>query len=367
MAQELYQKEQNSLLRSLTVLDSDLADFVSNDYLGLAASEEIASVTQEILQKYNLQYVNGSKGSRLLAGHSAFAADLETYLANFYEGEAALVCNSGYTANTSLLGAIPQRSDALVYDESIHASLKEGARLSFAERISFKHNNLEHLERRLQALEKPAIIVVESLYSMDGDFANLPEIARLANEYNAALIVDEAHTTGIAGQEGKGLSIESGIQTNCLARVYTYGKGPGSHGAVIIGDKVMVDYLVNNARPFIYTTALPPHSLANIWAATLVFSRSNEARQQLNLNIATFVTCNAGKGNLDSPIQFVMVGSPVKAKELASRCQAQGFAVKAVVAPTVPAGMEGLRIIIHSYNTHTQIERLCKLLNTEEQ
>jgi len=149
--------------------------------------------------------------------------------------------------------------------------------------------------------------------------------------------------------------------------VYTYGKGPGSHGAVIIGDKILVGYLVNNARPFIYTTALPPHSLANIWAATLVFSRSNEARQQLNLNIATFVTCNAGKGNLDSPIQFVMVGSPVKAKELASRCQAQGFAVKAVVAPTVPAGMEGLRIIIHSYNTHTQIERLCKLLNTEEQ
>jgi 8-amino-7-oxononanoate synthase len=362
LQQSLDKKKATHSLRSLTLTDPNLTDFISNNYLGLAENVGTTSLITNILQNYGLAHTHGSTGSRLLAGHSALAADLEEFLAQFYEGESALVMNSGYVANAALLSSIPQKTDVILYDERIHASLKEGARLSFASRVPFQHNNLEHLERKLQAQEKPTFISIESLYSMDGDVAPLAAICQLATDYNAALLLDEAHTTGIIGTEGKGLAIELGLAQQCFARVYTYGKGPGGHGAVIVGDKVLTNYLINTARPFIYTTALPPYSLASIWATTLSFQSATVQRTQLDNNINTYLQAMNGEGNQGSPIQFIAMGSPQKAKEIAKHCQELSFGVKAVVSPTVPEGQEGIRINLHSYNTASEIESLCRTI-----
>ncbi len=358
--QALAKKEATNSLRKLTLNNPDLVDFVSNDYLGLAENKETTATINTILSNYGLVHTHGSTGSRLLAGHSALAADLEVFLAQFYEAESALVFNSGYVANTALLSTLPQKTDAILYDERIHASLKEGARLSFASRVPFQHNNLEHLERRLQAQEKPTFISIESLYSMDGDIAPLDAICQLASDYNAAVLLDEAHTTGIMGNEGKGLAILNGVADKCFARVYTYGKGPGGHGAVIVGNQVLTDFLINSARPFIYTTALPPYSLASIWATTLTFQKATKARAQLNENINSFLVHLIGNAN--SPIQFIATGSPETAKALANHGQANGFNIKAVISPTVPEGKEGVRIILHSQNSIVEIEKLCQTI-----
>jgi len=362
LQQSLAKKEAAHSLRSLAKTNPNLTDFVSNNYLGLAENEDTTTLINSILQNYGLTNTHGSTGSRLLAGHSALAADLELFLAQFYEAESALVMNSGYVANAALLSSIPQKTDVILYDERIHASLKEGARLSFASRVPFQHNNLEHLERKLQAQEKPTFISIESLYSMDGDLAPLQAICQLASDYNAALLLDEAHSTGIIGTEGKGLAIELGLAQQCLARVYTYGKGPGGHGAVVVGAKPMTDFLINTARPFIYTTALPPYSLASIWATTLTFQKATIQRAQLNDNIRNYLKAMNGKGNQDSPIQFIAMGSPELAKNIANHCQELGLGVKAVISPTVPEGEEGVRIILHSYNTESEILKLCQTI-----
>ncbi|NJM94490.1 MAG: aminotransferase class I/II-fold pyridoxal phosphate-dependent enzyme, partial [Cytophagales bacterium] len=178
--------------------------------------------------------------------------------------------NSGYAANLALLSALPQRGDTVLYDERAHACIKDGVRLSAAERFAFRHHDLDDLRRRLAGARGRRYVVVESIYSMDGDAAPLGELAALCREQEAALVVDEAHSTGLYAAGGAGLVSALGLGDDCLARVMTFGKALGGHGALVCGSAALCAFLVNFARPFIYTTALPPHSLLAIREAFFV-------------------------------------------------------------------------------------------------
>ena len=370
LASRLRQREQTGLLRQLRT-NGDLVDFCSNDYLGLARSPELQQAIQRTENQINTPR-NGATGSRLLAGHTALADLVETQLAAFYQTESALIFNAGYDANIGLFSALPQRGDVLLTDELIHASMIDGARLSYAERHRFPHNNLDHLSTLLQAAhdrKAPNIFVaVESVYSMDGDTAPLAELVELCTQYEAHLIVDEAHATGVYGPNGEGLVVELGLQERVLARIHTFGKGLGVHGAAVVGPTLLRDYLINTARSFIYTTALPPHNLLAIQCAHEQLAVQTEQRAQLHQRIAFFrerVTQKLSTGcwtDSSSPIQCLLIEGNEACRAVATRAQVAGFDVRAILSPTVPVGQERVRICLHSFNTEEQIAGLVDVL-----
>ena len=242
---KLKQREEANALRLLAP-QSQLIDFSSNDYLGFAkeaAIHHINNNTSELIQF-------GATGSRLISGNYELTEEAEAFLANFYNAATALIFNSGYNANIGLFQCLPQRNDTIIYDELIHASIRDGIRLSNASNFSFSHNNLTALEQKLSNAKGLIYVVVESVYSMDGDMAPLTEIVAVCKKYNAALIVDEAHAVGIFGN-GKGLVSELGLENNVFARVVTFGKAVGVHGAAILGSNELRDYLINFSRAFI--------------------------------------------------------------------------------------------------------------------
>ena len=188
-------------------------------------------------------------------------------LADFHKAESGLIFNSGYDANLGLFSCIAKKEDTLICDELIHASIIDGCRLSYANRFRFAHNDVEDLEDKLRRSKGNIFVAVESVYSMDGDMAPLKEIAAVCKKYNASLIVDEAHATGLFGDQGRGLVSQHGLEQEVFARVHTFGKALGCHGAVILGSETLRNYLVNFARSFIFTTALPVHSLIAVKCA----------------------------------------------------------------------------------------------------
>ena len=239
-----------------------LVDFSSNDYLGLSQHPRVRAALQQAAQ-----LPAGSTGSRLLTGNSAAAEALETHLAQFHGTEAALLFNSGYTANLGFFSAVPQRGDTILYDEASHASVKEGIRASFAAAWSFRHNDLADLERKLSRATGAVFVAVEALYSMDGDMAPLAELAAFCGPRGLHLVVDEAHSNGVYGPRGAGLVTALGLEAAVFARILTFGKALGSQGAAVAGPAVLRDYLLSFSRPFIYTTALPPATIAGLAAA----------------------------------------------------------------------------------------------------
>ena len=242
----LDQRREIGLERSLKT-SSGLIDFCSNDYLGL--SHDLGLVQELHDKAFKEKPDLGSGGSRLLAGNTKQHETFETVLSQVHKSEAALLFNSGYSANLGLFSSVPQRGDVVLYDEKIHSCIKDGMRLSFAKHFSFKHNDLAHLEKRLKSLDGTMVfIAVESVYSMDGDACPLLELVELSEKYNAHIIVDEAHTTAIYGDKGAGLVAELGLEKRVFARVHTFGKGVGSHGACVVGSQVLKIYLINNAR-----------------------------------------------------------------------------------------------------------------------
>jgi 8-amino-7-oxononanoate synthase len=226
---KLIHRENEGHLRSLGLPEA-LIDFTSNDYLGLAREPLLKERIALAVSKIN---ENGSTGSRLLTGNRRYHTQAEEFFAAYFKVPEALSFPSGYMANLALFSALPQRGEVVVYDEHIHACIKDGIRLSFAEKKAFRHNDLDDLERLLQRFEgTTCYVAVESIYSMQGDSAPLAEIAERCNRYGAWLIVDEAHSTGVMGDAGKGACEEAGITEQCLAIVYTFGKGMGLHGAL---------------------------------------------------------------------------------------------------------------------------------------
>jgi 8-amino-7-oxononanoate synthase len=363
-------RKQQSLFRSLRTKEN-LVDFCSNDYLGFS---------QKIKQNSEFYgFSSGATGSRLLAGNTKFVEDLEQEIADFHGAEAGLIFNSGYDANMGLLSCIPQKNDFLFTDELIHASMIDGARLSYATRYKFKHNDIESLAYRVQSAEleennstleaqksKLKFIAIESVYSMDGDLANLEAIANLSEKFGANLIVDEAHATGVFGKNGRGLVSALGLEDKVFARIVTFGKALGCHGAIVLGSKNLRDYLINFARPFIYTTAAPIHTHESVRQAYQLLKSPDFSNDKLHHLIRFFREQAKQIHDLElidsiSAIQCIIIAGNEKCREVAKNLQDVGLDIRPIVSPTVPKGRERLRICLHEFNTE---EDILKIFNT---
>jgi len=342
--------------------ENGLIDFCSNDYLGFACSPVLRKLIDEEINSFT-DTKNGATGSRLLSGNSTYTEETEQYIADLHGAESALIFNSGYDANLGLFSSLPQRGDTIILDELAHASIIDGARLSFAHRYTFKHNDLTSLEDKLKQAKGICYVAIESVYSMDGDTPPIAEIASLIEKYKANLIVDEAHAVGLYGF---GL-IDNDLQGKVFARIVTFGKALGCHGAVVLGSTLLRQYLINFARSFIYTTALPPHAIASVKTAYQYLQQSGNEIEKLKSNIRLFKqSVNNNKYQLinsESAIQCLLLNSNEQAKAIAATLQNTGLDVRPILSPTVPAGSERIRICLHSFNTEQEITLLTDTIN----
>jgi 8-amino-7-oxononanoate synthase len=368
LADKLDTRKQNKSLRTLPQ-SNDLIDFSSNDYIGFSKSEAIFNDTHQFLLDNNIKN-NGATGSRLLSGNHKLYTETENYIAQFHQSESALLFNSGYDANVGFFSAVPQKGDLILYDELCHASIRDGIQLSNAKSYKFKHNDFEDLELLIQRNPDCLIyIVTETVFSMDGDCPNMEEIITVSEKHNCYLVVDEAHALGVFGDKGEGLVQYLHLQEKIFARIMTFGKGLGCHGAVVLGSEELKSYLVNFARSFIYTTGLSPHSVATILKGYHHLEKDKNALETLRENIVFF---NQVKKMLylsplfirsKAAIQSVIIPGNEKVKSIANSLQQNGFDVKAVLSPTVPVGQERLRFCLHSYNTKEDITKVLTLLS----
>ncbi|CAM9263914.1 unnamed protein product [Choristocarpus tenellus] len=435
MREVLQRRRDAGTLRELRTPENDgfLVDFTSNDYLGLGRSERLhqavlreeeyarqeasRSIRQKstgthlsrLLETDRLENIGnlsipivGSGGSRLLSGNSSYAEKLEDWIAKFHNREASLLFNSGYDANLGLLSCVPQSGDVVVCDELVHNSVQMGCRLGRqSHTLFFRHQDTGCLETILKGLRESGgqptedsvgrvlervnlspveniFIVVESVYSMDGDIGPLRDIFAVAQTYEASIIVDEAHSTGVFGDEGRGIVNALGLEKHpsLLATVHTFGKAFGAHGAVVVGSSTLRDFLVNYARPLIYSTSLPLHSLACIKCSYIMQAGANRQRAHvLNLvhvfqraltsSDTSLADQNEGAvpppfapdalSNCRSPIQSVMVPGNERVLAVSSGLRGLGFDVRAIRKPTVPAGTERLRVTLHAHNSQAEV------------
>lgn len=365
---KLESRIQNNALRQLP-LGNNLTDFASNDYLGFSKSESIFNETHQYLLENNYTQ-NGATGSRLLSGNHNLYSITEDFIAQFHQSETALIFNSGYDANVGFFSSVPQKGDLILYDELCHASIRDGIQLSYAKAYKFNHNDFEDLERLILRNQNTTIyIATESVFSMDGDVPNLEELVNLTEKYNCYLVLDEAHALGVFGINGTGLAQQFGLQDKIFARIMTFGKGLGCHGAAILGSQDLKQYLVNFARSFIYTTGLSPHSVATILIAYQYLKTENNDIHLLRENIIHF---NQQKNLLGlkpifvrskSAIQSAIIPGNQKVKWIAKQLQEKGFDVKPILSPTVPEGQERLRFCLHAFNSKEEISNVLQLLS----
>ncbi|MBU3680480.1 MAG: 8-amino-7-oxononanoate synthase [Flavobacterium sp.] len=375
LSYKLQQRAQQHALRALSSPKNGV-DFASNDYLGFATNTQLFSNTHQFLVDQG-KMQNGATGSRLLTGNHELYAVSEQAIAHFHQAESALLFNSGYDANVGFFSSVPQKGDIILYDELCHASIRDGIRLSHAKAYKFQHNDIEDLDRLLSHYSASTYnlqpttfyLVTESVFSMDGDSPNLEELVKLAKQHQAYLVVDEAHALGLLGNKGQGLVQQLQLQDKIFARLVTFGKGMGCHGAAILGSTDLQQYLVNYARSFIYTTGLPPHAVASIYQAYQLLSHSPAEVEKLRENIQFF---NQEKLQLGlkplfvyskSAIQSAIIPGNQKVKSIAQQLQNNGFDVRAILSPTVPEGQERLRFCLHAYNTHNEIKAVLQLLS----
>ena len=363
LAGKLADRQRSDMMRTLPT-PNNLLDFTSNDYLGLARSEALYQLIKETVAQ--LPRINGAAGSRLLAGNSVITTKVETKLASIFRSPSALLFNSGYSANLAVLSSIPQKDDFILYDERAHASIKDGARLSLAKKYSFRHNDLNDLEKKIQRSKGRIFVVAESVYSMDGDECPLEALVKLAQQYDLTIILDEAHSTGVRGPQGSGSCVEKSLHDKVAIRIYTFGKGMGVCGACVAGSEQLINYLINYARPFIYTTAPSQHAVASIGCAFDFLSENIHLQQKLNEKIRCFNEGAEGlPGWIKSPssIQTLIIPGNTAVRRSAHALQNKGFDVRPILSPTVPKGSERLRICLHTYNTDDQITSLKQSLN----
>jgi 8-amino-7-oxononanoate synthase len=366
-------RKQNNAFRKLS-FPNDLIDFASNDYIGFSKNKSIFEEThQYLIENNSLQ--NGATGSRLLSGNHKVYQEAEGFISKFHQSESALIFNSGYDANVGFFSCVPQKGDLILYDELCHASIRDGIQLSNAKAYKFKHNDFEDLEGKitnykLRITNQEIYIVTESVFSMDGDTPNLEELAQLSEKYKCHLVIDEAHALGVFGDKGEGLVQQLGLQDQVFARIMTFGKGLGCHGAAIVGSQELKDYLINFARSFIYTTGLSPHSVATILVGYHHLESEKQPINKLRENIIHF---NQEKNILGlkpmfvrskSAIQSAIIPGNQNVKSIANQIQEKGFDVKAILSPTVPEGQERLRFCLHCFNTKEEISEVLRLLST---
>ncbi|KAH7068738.1 pyridoxal phosphate-dependent transferase [Paraphoma chrysanthemicola] len=387
----LDRRQAKSTLRTLTLSQSSHVDFSSNDFLSLAGHPKLKAAFIAEVQIANTPL--GSGGSRLLDGNSEYAERLEREIAEFHGAEAGLLFNSGFDANAGFFACVPQPGDIIVYDELIHASVHDGIRLSRAAKaLSFQHNSLHDLEQVLRRQVQESrewkdkkcnvLVAIEAVYSMDGDIGKLKGIldlvdAVLGNE-RGCVIIDEAHSTGVLGPYGAGLVSLLGLQSRVFARLHTFGKSMAGNGAIILGSHTLRRFLINYARPLIYSTFMSYPSLALIRTAYgMLKSGSTSAMQKQLKSLVRSFFRNLYKVQgsskafqrflkipLDCPESPIFAIRLVEPKSLALFLQNQGYMVRAVVPPTVPPGTQRIRVCIHAGNTMAELDGLINALIT---
>lgn len=355
--QALERRAAEHSLRTL-VVHPHRADFCSNDYLGFSRSANLKQRLDRLGREFPSLPI-GSTGSRLISGNSELTEDVECRVSAFHGAQSGLIFNSGYDANVGLFSSVPQRGDTVIYDSLIHASVRDGVRLSRAERVSFRHNDPADLREKLKTAAGRKYVAVESVYSMDGDRAPLEELIQVCGEMEADLIVDEAHATGVLGPGGRGAVSAAGLERSVFARVHTFGKALGTHGAIVLGSENLRQYLINFARSLIYSTALPPHSVLAIRASYEEVEKADADRSRLQANIQLFQALSKENKldvlHSDTPIQGLIVAGNVECRTKAEQLQEAGLDVRAILYPSVPRGAERLRITLHSFNTEEEI------------
>jgi len=367
---KLHFSAQERAERGATRTLSELAegiDICSNDYLGLARRLSTSACLTEVLSAIEGRGSLGATGSRLVSGHSSAHEKLESFLAEFHRSEASLLFGSGYEANVGLLSSIASRTDTILYDELVHASMRDGIRLSHARSLSFRHNDLDDLRQKLRQARGERFIAVESLYSMDGDTSPLKDLCSLADECGAHLIVDEAHATGVYGPQGEGLVAQEELDDRVFARIHTFGKAIGFRGACVVGPQLLREHLINTARPFIYSTAPDAFSVAVIEHAYKLMANSAPERATLHELIRQWVAYRSGVTRLsfigsNSPIQGVIIPGNGNVTRMEQRLRSHGFLVRAIRSPTVPAGEERIRICLHSFNSVEELTAAAELM-----
>lgn len=368
LSKKLSDRQQDGSLRRLR-LSSDLIDLYSNDYLGLAQSSILYHEADQWLAKRGHRR-SGSTGSRLLSGNSDLHLELELGLEQFYKAEKAILFNSGFDANLGLLGSVPMRGDLVLMDELVHASIREGVRSGLARALKFRHNDLQHLQELFER-NKPddghCYLVTESVFSMDGDSPDLLGLSNWCSEAGVRLIVDEAHAVGVFGPYGSGRVVENKLEDRVFARVVTFGKAFGCHGAAVLGSSDLINYLVNFAKPLIYSTSLPPHSVASVAVAHQVIKDDsmrtklqgliNYFDEQVNqLELAGYFIPSR------SAIRCAIIRGNDQVKKASLHLAKHGFDVRPILSPTVPLGTERLRFCLHTFNSAKEIEKALSLV-----
>lgn len=349
---------------------AQLVNFGSNDYLGLASDPRLASAANQAASEAGW----GSGASPLVTGRTSWHAKLERRIAEFEGAEAALVFPTGFAANAGVIPALVDEGDLLLADAKNHASLIDGCRLARAERKIYPHNDVAELERLLKAGDyRRRLIVTDSLFSMDGDVAPLAELARLANEHDAMLLVDEAHATGVWGKQGRGLvehfaAEEPALKTCALIQIGTLSKGLGSHGGFVTGSQSLIDWLANRARTYVFSTAQPAALAAASLAAIDIVQEEPHRRTALHQMAAEVRTQLSSQGwelgDSSTQIIPIYVGEPERATQLSHKLAEQGLLVPGIRPPTVPRGESLLRISLSFSHSPEQIDRLLSTLES---
>ncbi|MEM9338222.1 MAG: 8-amino-7-oxononanoate synthase [Bacteroidota bacterium] len=364
---ELTKRKERHLLRTLRTHKKGI-DFYSNDYLGLAGSNKLSQSISNAYESLG-EKKNGATGSRLLSGNTFFIENLESQIATFHQSESALTYGSGYDANLGLISCLAKKGVTLFMDELLHASLIDGARLGVATRVKFKHNDIEDLGNKLAKHQGEKLVVVESIYSMDGDLAPLEDVLKICQKNHAGLIVDEAHAIGVFGEHGEGIAQQLGIHSKLFARIITYGKGPGVHGAAVVGPGWLRDYQINFSRPFIFSTAPSSHFQIAIASFYQLVGQMKDERNKLTAVVAHFIKKRSNRlGWLPSPshIQSLIVPGNEQVVELSRFLERHDVIALPIRTPSVPEGQERLRFCLHAFNTVKEIDHLFKTLSEWE-
>ncbi len=352
----------------VTVGGREMLCLASNDYLGLAGHPALRDAASDAAQSYG----TGSGASRLLSGTSPLHARLEEALANFLDCEAVLLFNSGYAANTGVLGALCGAGDLILSDALNHASIVDGCRLSRADVSVYKHCDLNNLEEMLKSESRyrRRWIVTEGVFSMEGDIAPLDGLVDLAEKYGAEVYLDDAHGFGVLGERGRGTAARCAVEGRLSLRMGTLGKAFGSYGAFVGGSRDTIDLLINRARPLIFSTALPPAVLAASAAALEIIDspRGDALRDRLRANVRTLVSGLRAAGRADltgeTPITPLILGPISTALAVARHLLAEGIFAPAIRPPTVPEGTARIRFSVMASHGEDELARVGAVLKS---
>ncbi|MDP1597120.1 MAG: 8-amino-7-oxononanoate synthase [Methylotenera sp.] len=378
LQQELEQRKVDGLLRQRRLLDSPQAEhiiannkpylsFCSNDYLGLANHPSLIAAMQQAAADSGV----GSGASNLITGHHRYHDALEKQLAQFVDLPAALLFSTGYMANIGVIGALMGRGDAVFADKLNHACLNDGAYFSHAEFQRFPHNDVKALEKLLQAsTAKHKLIAADAVFSMDGDIAPIPEYLALCEKYDAYLYMDDAHGFGVLGEHGKGSLSHFNLKSPRIIMMATLGKAAGVAGAFVAGEQVVIDYLIQKAKSYVYSTPAPPALSATLTASVKLIEQGDDLRANLNRLIAYLKdNLKLNKWRLlasDTSIQPLIVGGNKEALALSEYLQMLGILVPAIRPPTVPIGTARLRISLSAAHTLEDVQKLVAAIHQAE-